>query len=186
MFREVSLDRNADCSPAVAGPTQSQLLRSNLNCFGAAKLRPQCLSYKSRFSRMVTLLRSQPERGQAIAGRNQGPRLAVLMGQIGDFVVLVFRHFAPVGLKTCKDTVCSSCRLTSETQIRKEACSVPSVPWLPFPFGPAISAFARSRSRQDVPSDLDRGRHCFRMIHEPSGKPIKYLKGIGIEQGFDA
>jgi hypothetical protein len=36
------------------------------------------------------------------------------------------------------------------------------------------------------PATSTEGAIAFRMIHEPSGKPIKYLKGIGIEQGFDA
>src|SRR6476646_8840110 len=34
------------------------------------------------------------------------------------------------------------------------------------------------------PSTSTEGAIAFRMIHEPSGKPIKYLKGIETERGF--
>jgi DNA end-binding protein Ku len=35
------------------------------------------------------------------------------------------------------------------------------------------------------PATSTEGTIAFRMIHEPSGKPIKYLKGIETEQGFE-
>ena len=35
------------------------------------------------------------------------------------------------------------------------------------------------------PATSSEGSIAFRMIHEPSGKPIKYLKGIETEQGFE-
>ena len=35
------------------------------------------------------------------------------------------------------------------------------------------------------PATSSEGAIAFRMIHEPSGKPIKYLKGIETEQGFE-
>ena len=35
------------------------------------------------------------------------------------------------------------------------------------------------------PATSTEGAIAFRMIHEPSGKPIKYLKGIETEQGFE-
>ena len=35
------------------------------------------------------------------------------------------------------------------------------------------------------PAISTEGTIAFRMIHEPSGKPIKYLKGIETEQGFE-
>jgi DNA end-binding protein Ku len=35
------------------------------------------------------------------------------------------------------------------------------------------------------PATSSEGAISFRMIHEPSGKPIKYLKGIETEQGFE-
>ena len=35
------------------------------------------------------------------------------------------------------------------------------------------------------PATSTEGAISFRMIHEPSGKPIKYLKGIETEQGFE-
>jgi DNA end-binding protein Ku len=35
------------------------------------------------------------------------------------------------------------------------------------------------------PATSTEGTIAFRMIHEPSGKPIKYLKGVETEQGFD-
>ncbi len=35
------------------------------------------------------------------------------------------------------------------------------------------------------PATSTEGTIAFRMIHEPSGKPIKYLKGIEAEQGFE-
>ena len=34
------------------------------------------------------------------------------------------------------------------------------------------------------PATSTEGTIAFRMIHEPSGKPIKYLKGIETERGF--
>ena len=43
----------------------------------------------------------------------------------------------------------------------------------------------RSRPRQAVSGDFKEGTIAFRMIHEPSGKPIKYLKGIETDQGFE-
>src|SRR6187549_649454 len=35
------------------------------------------------------------------------------------------------------------------------------------------------------PATSTEGTIAFRMIHEPTGKPIKYLKGIETEQGFE-
>ena len=35
------------------------------------------------------------------------------------------------------------------------------------------------------PATSSEGTIAFRMIHEPSGKPIKYLKGVETEQGFE-
>ena len=35
------------------------------------------------------------------------------------------------------------------------------------------------------PATSAEGVITFRMIHEPSGKPIKYLKGIETDQGFE-
>ena len=35
------------------------------------------------------------------------------------------------------------------------------------------------------PATSTEGTIAFRMIHEPSGKPIKYLKGVETEQGFE-
>jgi DNA end-binding protein Ku len=35
------------------------------------------------------------------------------------------------------------------------------------------------------PATSTEGQIAFRMIHEPSGKPIKYLKGIETDQGFE-
>ena len=35
------------------------------------------------------------------------------------------------------------------------------------------------------PATSNEGAIAFRMIHEPSGKPIKYLKGVETEQGFE-
>ena len=35
------------------------------------------------------------------------------------------------------------------------------------------------------PATSSEGAIAFRMIHEPSGKPIKYLKGVETEQGFE-
>jgi hypothetical protein len=35
------------------------------------------------------------------------------------------------------------------------------------------------------PATSTEGTIAFRMIHEPSGKPIKYLKGIETERGFE-
>ena len=35
------------------------------------------------------------------------------------------------------------------------------------------------------PATSSEGVISFRMIHEPSGKPIKYLKGIETDQGFE-
>ena len=35
------------------------------------------------------------------------------------------------------------------------------------------------------PATSSEGAIAFRMIHEPSGKPIKYLKGIETEEGFE-
>ena len=35
------------------------------------------------------------------------------------------------------------------------------------------------------PATSAEGVIAFRMIHEPSGKPIKYLKGIETDQGFE-
>jgi DNA end-binding protein Ku len=35
------------------------------------------------------------------------------------------------------------------------------------------------------PATSSEGSIAFRMIHKPSGKPIKYLKGVGTEQGFE-
>ena len=35
------------------------------------------------------------------------------------------------------------------------------------------------------PAISTEGTIAFRMIHEPSGKPIKYLKGIETEDGFE-
>ena len=35
------------------------------------------------------------------------------------------------------------------------------------------------------PATSTDGTIAFRMIHEPSGKPIKYLKGIETERGFE-
>ena len=35
------------------------------------------------------------------------------------------------------------------------------------------------------PATSTEGTIAFRMIHEPSGKPVKYLKGIETEHGFD-
>jgi DNA end-binding protein Ku len=34
------------------------------------------------------------------------------------------------------------------------------------------------------PATSTEGTIAFRMIHKPSGKPIKYLKGIETERGF--
>ena len=34
------------------------------------------------------------------------------------------------------------------------------------------------------PATSREGTIAFRMIHEPSGKPIKYLKGVETDQGF--
>ena len=35
------------------------------------------------------------------------------------------------------------------------------------------------------PATWSEGTIAFRMIHKPSGKPIKYLKGVETEQGFE-
>ena len=35
------------------------------------------------------------------------------------------------------------------------------------------------------PATSSEGAISFRMIHEPSGKPIKYVKGIETERGFE-
>ena len=35
------------------------------------------------------------------------------------------------------------------------------------------------------PATSTEGTIAFRMIHEPSGKPIKYVKGIETDQGFE-
>ena len=35
------------------------------------------------------------------------------------------------------------------------------------------------------PATSSEGTIAFRMIHQPSGKPIKYLKGVETEQGFE-
>jgi len=35
------------------------------------------------------------------------------------------------------------------------------------------------------PAVSTEGTITFRMIHEPSGKPIKYLKGVETERGFE-
>jgi non-homologous end joining protein Ku len=35
------------------------------------------------------------------------------------------------------------------------------------------------------PATSTEGTIAFRMIHKPSGKPIKYLKGIETERGFE-
>src|SRR5262245_44686167 len=43
----------------------------------------------------------------------------------------------------------------------------------------------RPRPRKTFPATSTEGSIAFRMIHEPSGKPIKYLKGIETEQGFE-
>ena len=35
------------------------------------------------------------------------------------------------------------------------------------------------------PATSSEGTIAFRMIHQPSGKPIKYLKGVETEHGFE-
>ena len=63
----------------------------------------------------------------------------------------------------------------------------PSYPaWLPFPFGRAI--FALSLVLVPVrlfatPTSTE-GTIAFGMIHQPSGKPIRYVKGIETDEGF--
>ena len=46
-------------------------------------------------------------------------------------------------------------------------------------------SFPRPNPGQDVPATSSEGAIAFRMIHEPSGQPIKYLKGIETDQGFE-
>jgi Ku protein len=39
--------------------------------------------------------------------------------------------------------------------------------------------------QEEVPATSTEGTIAFRMIHEPSGKPIKYVKGVETEHGFE-
>ena len=68
-----------------------------------------------------------------------------------------------------------------------DVCSVHEYPpWLPFLSGRATFACPSFWFPSECfPATSTEGTIAFRMIHEPSGKPIKYLKGIETEHGFE-
>ena len=68
-----------------------------------------------------------------------------------------------------------------------KSVALPSIPpWPPSPFGQAISGFSLVLVPVRMfPATSSEGAIAFRMIHEPSGQPIKYLKGIETEDGFE-